>query len=228
MKENFRIGSSSASNSTTLCTKGAMKSIRIHVLKIQSGLWALGQDSSQIPLNTQPPRSVLRFLNKPNVVVSMSAFALQVPQVFSSNFGFHILWNVSRKKLIAYDDVMFLSLTSCRFMERTAFRLVLLPLRSGRTMFRRRQRTNGCTQKYSAKNATLLSVHHTKQHPTYTQHNTAQHTHTHTHTSHHTTPHTHTNTQYINVVNSYRVPTTEQTQDITKYTPYFDQNVRKP
>ena len=39
----------------------------------------------------------------------------------------------------------------------------------------------------------------------------------------HQTSHT---TQYINVI-SYRVPTTKQTHDITKYTPYWP-NVRKP
>jgi len=50
-----------------------------------------------MPLNTQPTRSVLRFLNKPNVVVSMLAFALQVLHVFGSNFGVHISWNVSRQ-----------------------------------------------------------------------------------------------------------------------------------
>lgn len=32
-----------------------------------------------MPLNTQQTRSVLRFLNKPNVVVSMSALALPSP-----------------------------------------------------------------------------------------------------------------------------------------------------
>jgi len=79
-----------------------------------------------MPLNTEPTRSVLRFLNKPTVVLSMSAFGLRVPKGVQFKFWCSHLVECLEKKLFAYDDDVFVSLTSCRFMERTTFREVLL------------------------------------------------------------------------------------------------------
>jgi hypothetical protein len=155
-----------------------------HVFKIQSGAWALGQDSSQMPLTQCQHARCYRYLNKPNVVVSMSTFALRVRQGFVHIFGVHILWNVSRKKMLAYDDVVFLSLTSLRFIERTMFRKFYCLHDQDARFFsssttHKRMRPKIFRVK---RDSTVGTPHHTPHH--------RSHTTPHTHTTHrtHTTP----------------------------------------
>ena len=154
--ENFRIGSSSASNSIThFGMKGAMKSIRSHVLKIQSESWALGQDSSQMPLNTVPTRSVLplpKYTHRRGVNVSICASSSAGVQF---KFWLSHLVESLEKKLLAYDGEKTARVWRC-FLEPCVVQVHGTHYVSGssafmiRTHFCRRQRKNECAQKYSA------------------------------------------------------------------------------